>query len=177
MKHFIITGGKHTGKTTYVMKLINLLKNKGFLMYGFVNTGTFKDNVRDKFFIKSVHNNKEILFAERSDNSNGLSFCSYNFYEDGFLFGEKEYYEGIDYKSDFIVVDEIGKWELERKGFFYLFNRMPVYSSIILVCRDDVKNNINQLIFNNMAEIISIDEDIFKVSEKIINTYKNRAAL
>lgn len=177
MKHFIITGKKHAGKTTYTKELVNLLKNKGFKLYGFINIGTFKDNERDKFFIKSIHNHEERLFAERSNINNKLSFCSYNFYEDGFSFGENQYNNGIINKSDFIVVDEVGKWELERKGFFYLFNKMPVFSSIILVCRDDFKDDINQLIFNNMAEIISIDEDKYKVAEKIINTYNSLVRL
>lgn len=177
MKHFIITGKKHAGKTTYTAKLIELLKNKDYMLYGFLNIGTFKDNVRDKFFIKSVHDNKEILFAERSDKSNGLTFCSYNFYEDGFNAAEEEYNKGLKNKSDFIVIDEVGKWELEQKGFFYLFNKMPVYSSIIIVCRDDFKDDINKLIFNSLAEIIYIDEDVYKISEKIMKTYKETVSL
>ena len=54
---------------------------------------------------------------------------------------------------------------------------MPVFSSIILVCRDDFKDDINQLVFNNMAEIISIDEDKYQVAEKIINTYNSLVRL
>lgn len=177
MKHFIITGKKHSGKTTYTAEVVKILKNSRYSVCGFINTGTFKEGVRDKFFIKSVFSDNEILFAERKTYVEGLNFGGYQFYENGFNFAEKEYTQGINYKSDFIVIDEVGKWELEKKGFFYLFEKMPLFSSMILVCRDEFIEEINSLVFNNMAEIISIDENINKTAEKIMNTYKNTNAL
>ena len=49
---------------------------------------------------------------------------------------------------------------------------MPVFSSIAAVCRIDFADEINSLFFNNLAEIININDDILKCAEKIKNQSK-----
>ena len=149
MKHFIITGAKHAGKTTYALKLKDILAFNCVSAGGFLCEGTFKEGQRDSFFIKSLLTYEKVLIA-------------YNEYEKSLL-----------NKRKIIFIDEIGKWELEGGGFAALFNKMPVQAVLAAVCRYDFVKDINSLFFNNNAEVINIDDDILLNAEKIKNHIYN----
>lgn len=174
MKHFIITGKKHAGKTQFSDNLREILALYGISIGGFLCTGTFKNGQRDSFFIKSLIDNKVELFADKNENNdnNNLSFGSFTFYKKGFLFAKHEYEKSILLKRNVIFIDEIGRWEIEGGGFRELFNKIPVFSSIAAVCRVDFADEINSLFFNNLADIININDDILKCAEKIKNQSK-----
>ena len=171
MKHFIITGKRHAGKTTYAENLKDILAFSGISAGGFLCEGTFKDGKRDSFFIKSLLTNEKVLIADKNKcacNENYF-FGSFTFYKKGFDFAYREYEKSILNKKDIIFIDEIGKWELEGGGFAELFNKMPVKAVFAAVCRYDFASDINRLFFNNHAQVINIDDDILLNAEKIKN--------
>lgn len=175
MKHFIITGARHAGKTTYASSLKDILAYNGINAGGFLCEGTFKEGKRDSFFIKSLLTYEKELIADKNVNndSEDYSFGSFTFYKKGFDFAYNEYEKSILNKRDIIFIDEIGKMELEGGGFAGLFNKMPVNSVLAAVCRYDFAKDINSLFFNNNAEIINIDDDILLNAEKIKNHIYN----
>lgn len=169
MKHFIITGARHAGKTTYVAKLKDLLTFNGINAGGFLCEGTFKNGQRDSFFIKSLLTDKKELIADKNESTDNecYSFGCFTFYKKGFDFASYEYEKSILEKKHIIFIDEIGKWELEGGGFAGLFQKMPVNSIIAAVCRYDFVKDINRKFFNDYAEIINIDDDILLSADKI----------
>lgn len=171
MKHFIITGARHAGKTTYASSLKDILAFDGISSGGFLCEGTFKEGKRDCFFIKSLLTYEKELIADKnkSDDSKNYFFGSYTFYKKGFDFAYNEYEKSILNKKDIIFIDEIGKMELEGVGFAGLFNKMPVKAVLAAVCRYDFIKDINNIFFNNYAEVINIDDDILFSAEKIKN--------
>ena len=171
MKHFIITGARHAGKTTYALKLKDILAFNGINTGGFICEGTFRNGQRDSFFIKSLLTYEKELIADKnkSDDSKNYFFGSYTFYKKGFDFAYNEYEKSILNKKDIIFIDEIGKMELEGGGFAGLFNKMPVKAVLAAVCRYDFIKDINNIFFNNYAEVINIDDDILFSAEKIKN--------
>ncbi len=169
MKHFIITGAKHAGKTTFAYNLSKIIIADGLSVGGFLCTGTFKNGTRDKFFIKSLNNNSEILIADTNKNidKQNYSFGSFTFYQQGFDFAYKEYNNSLLTKKNIIIIDEIGKWELQGGGFASLFYKMPVYSILLVVCRYDFTSDVNSLFFNNYANVIDINSDILLSAKNI----------
>lgn len=173
MKHFIITGARHAGKTTYALKLKDILAFNGINTGGFICEGTFQNGQRDSFFIKSLLTYEKELIADKnkSSDSKNYFFGSFTFYKKGFDFAYHEYEKSILHKKDIIFIDEIGKMELEGGGFAGLFNKMPVKSILAAVCRYDFVKDINNIFFNNYAEVINIDDDILLSAEKIKKSY------
>lgn len=169
MKHFIITGEKHAGKTTYAENLKDILAFSNISAGGFICEGTFKKGQRDSFFIKSLLTYKKVLFADKNKSVGfeNYSFGSYTFYKNGFDFAYSEYEKSILNKRNIIFIDEIGKWELNGGGFAGLFNKMPVNAVIAAVCRYDFIKDINRYFFNNYAEVININDDILLSAERI----------
>lgn len=171
MKHFIITGARHAGKTTYASSLKDIFAFDGISSGGFLCEGTFKEGKRNCFFIKSLLTYEKELIADKnkSDDSKNYFFGSFTFYKKGFDFAYNEYEKSILNKKDIIFIDEIGKMELEGGGFAGLFNKMPVKAVLAAVCRYDFIKDINNIFFNNYAEVINIDDDILFSAEKIKN--------
>lgn len=171
MKHFIITGARHAGKTTYAAKLNEILSDTGISSGGFLCEGTFKDGERNSFFIKSLLTNEKELLADKNEsiNSENYSFGCFTFHQKGFDFAYKEYENSILNKKDVIFIDEIGRLELKGGGFAKLFYKMPVNSMLIAVCRYDFISEVNSVFFNNQAEIIYINDDILLSAEKVKN--------
>lgn len=171
MKHFIITGACHAGKTTYAAKLNEILSQTGISSGGFLCEGTFQNGERNSFFIKSLLTYEKELLADKNEsiNSETYSFGCFTFYKKGFDFAYKEYKNSILNKKDIIFIDEIGRLELEGGGFEKLFHQMPVNSMLIAVCRYDFIKDINSMFFNNHAEIININDDIYLSARKVKN--------
>lgn len=171
MKHFIITGARHAGKTTYASSLKDILAFDGISSGGFLCEGTFKEGKRDCFFIKSLLTYEKELIADKNEcaGNENYSFGSFTFYKKGFDFAYREYEKSILNKKDIIFIDEIGKLELEGGGFAGLFNKMPVKAVLAAVCRYDFIKDINNIFFNNYAEVLNIDDDILLNAEKIKN--------
>lgn len=171
MKHFIITGARHAGKTTYASSLKDILAFDGISSGGFICEGTFRNGQRDSFFIKSLLTYEKELIADKNEcaGNENYSFGSFTFYKKGFDFAYREYEKSILNKKDIIFIDEIGKMELEGGGFAGLFNKMPVKAVLAAVCRYDFIKDINNILFNNYAEVINIDDDILFSAEKIKN--------
>ena len=159
MKHFIITGARHAGKTTYASSLKDILAFDGISSGGFICEGTFRNGQRDSFFIKSLLTYEKELIADKNEcaGNENYSFGSFTFYKKGFDFAYREYEKSI------------GKMELEGGGFAGLFNKMPVKAVLAAVCRYDFIKDINNILFNNYAEVINIDDDILFSAEKIKN--------
>ncbi len=168
MNHFILTGMRHEGKTSYGFELNNMLINKGYKTGGFLSPGEFKNGERDTFYIQTISSNKKELLAKKNE-SGDFNFGTYAFYNKAFQTAYNEYYDSIKKYADFIFIDETGKWELSHGGFYNMLQIMPVKSSLILLCRTDFEKDINLLFFNNKAEIINIHTSILESAEIIIN--------
>lgn len=171
MINFIITGKKHEGKTTYSYNLNNMLLRANISTGGFLSRGSFKDNIRHKFYLESLLDNNKTLLAEYGKTGDFI-YGGFGFYENAFNSAYHIYNNSISLKKDIIFIDEVGKWELSMGGFYNLLNKLPLYSHVLLVCRTDFANDINNLFFNNSAYILSIEESIENNFNTIINTLK-----
>lgn len=171
MINFIITGKKHEGKTTYSYNLNNMLLGANISTGGFLSKGYFNNNVRSSFYLENLLNNEKILLAEYGSNGDFI-YGGFGFYKDAFNKAYEIYNQSINLKKEIIFIDEVGKWELLGGGFYNLLNKLPLYSHILLVCRTDFANDINNLFFNNSAYILNIEEPIKNSFNTIINKLK-----
>lgn len=111
MKHILLTGKPHTGKTTLLKRIIRGLNNCG----GFYTEEIIKDNRRTGFRIKTLDGREGILASKGLKSKFKLGKYGINL-KDLEEIGVKAVEEALKTK-DTIVIDEIGKMELFSNKF------------------------------------------------------------
>lgn len=115
-KVFIITGNPQQGKTGFVIKLIERLKESGFRMGGFVAPGEFRNNKRFSFHLTDLKSGKTKPLCTREADG-GEQTGPFVFFSDGQQFGRRILEPENLKDCDFVVIDEIGPLELQGKGW------------------------------------------------------------
>ena len=111
----IVTGKKHSGKTTYLKKTVEELhlagkSCKGFYAKGFIN----QKGERTSFNIIDIETKeqKELMSSiKKSEKKTGRFYLN----ETGYKFGKKILEKAISSECDYVVIDEIGIAELQNK--------------------------------------------------------------
>ncbi|MBI1933878.1 MAG: hypothetical protein HYS24_15205 [Ignavibacteriales bacterium] len=128
----IVTGKVHTGKTTRLFAFVNSHKSVD---------GILVPVIHDKRMIYNI-SSKELKQLEVDNNSNKcISVGKYNFLNESFSWANKKLIDGFSKNPEWIILDEIGKLELEKKGLFesadfILTNFRNTKTNIIFVIRD-----------------------------------------
>ena len=122
----IITGSRGVGKTTYLLKLIEELNNKGKPSSGIITPAIYnKTGTKVGFFALNVATGEKWDLGRSDRNLDGPSYGPYSFSEKGFLKANKILMQGLTKGRKDLFLDEIGPLELE-KGYGFL----PVLSSV-----------------------------------------------
>lgn len=168
MVHFIISGDIHAGKTTFAKELAKELSTLGVGVGGFLSVGTFKENERATFSLLGLLSGEEALLASTNEadiSGEKVPFMKYFFSKEAIELGKNEFLAAVNYGSNFIFIDEVGKMELDGAGWAPLFQSLPSASSIIAVVRSGLVDEVNKRFFQGAAKVISIDESLDKAME------------
>jgi len=114
---FFITGSQGSGKTTFLIELIEILKQKGISAGGFSAHGYWKNDLRDKFELEDFKTGDKMILCKRQPVEGWQKFRHFYFNPQGFAFGQKALRSSNLSKVDIIAIDEIGPFELEGKGW------------------------------------------------------------
>lgn len=142
----IITGRVHSGKTTKLFTFINSQESINGILAPVIN------NKRMLYHISS----KELRVLEVQEQSHlTISIGDYNFLLDTFNWANQKLIDGFSKNPEWLIVDEIGKLELDKKGLFdsaefILKNVNNTNTKIILVIRDYLVKSV--LEFFNLHE-------------------------
>jgi len=113
---FIITGDPQQGKTTFVMKLTEKLHHSGYTTGGFVAPGEFCNNRRHSFKLTDLKTGETKPLCTRG--AEGIERTGpFTFFEEGQQFGRHLLRPENLKDCDFAVIDEIGPFELQGKGW------------------------------------------------------------
>lgn len=115
---FIISGEVHGGKTTYATHLAKRLTDEGFQVSGFVCPGTFHKQERTSFDIEFLNNGEKLPFAKNELADKWINFRRFSFNPEAIHKGNTIMKEVENSKQTVMLVDEIGKWELEEGGWY-----------------------------------------------------------
>lgn len=168
MVNFIISGGIHAGKTTFAKNLANELSNLGVGVGGFLSLGTFSNGERATFSLLGLLSGEEVLLASTNEadiSGEKVPFMKYFFSKEAIELGKNEFLAAVNYGSNFIFVDEIGKMELDGAGWAPLLQAPPEASSIIAVVRDCFTDEVNKRFFQGAAKVISCEASIGQAME------------
>lgn len=150
----------HSGKTTQLMKWCNLKKN----IYGVLMPDI--NNFRKIYNIKT----KEIFdieCTEAGDSKEPLTTVGrFNFYTAAFEKANSIIISALSQDTDWLVIDEAGKLELEKKGFYkaivevaekYNSNEKP--GNLLVTVRESLCNEVISFFnFSNCRIITQLEE-------------------
>lgn len=112
---FIITGKQGEGKTTRLKEVVDLIQKSGKTVVGFVAVGSWKAGKRNAFTILNIQTGESILLCSDSPTKGWQKEGRFFFNPAAIAMGEKWLGECEALQADFAVIDEIGKFELDRK--------------------------------------------------------------
>jgi nucleoside-triphosphatase THEP1 len=142
-RFLIITGEVNSGKTSTVEKIISDLRAVQKNVGGVYSKGIFSENEKTGFIVVDIKSGEAKQLASiQSDNNFNLNQGRFYFNPEIF----REYNTKIlnSLNSDVIIIDEVGKLELDEKGFSpsvqFLINEFA--GKIILVVRKSLADKV-----------------------------------
>lgn len=131
----ILTGPVHSGKTTRLMQWAAAQKNID---------GIFQPVIDDKRFIYHI-GTRTLRVLETKDSNNAFVIGKYKFNIEVFNWSQTVLLEALNKNLDWLLIDEIGPLELERKGL------EPVISKIFNQI-DELNGNLLCVVRNSILE-------------------------
>lgn len=110
---FIITGEQGAGKTTKLIQVVEELKKRNYKIAGFVAPGFWKSNLRTGFELIDVFTGKKYILCQNSTKEDFIQIGRFYFNPSAIESGKRILQNAISLSTDFVVIDEIGIFELE----------------------------------------------------------------
>lgn len=114
---FLVTGRVQTGKTTFLTKLVELLRERGLSVGGFLCPGSFDSGKRSGFDLKNIETGVELPMASDREFSDWVKYRRFWFNPGAFLAGKEWIRSSLVQEPAVIVIDEVGPMELEGSGW------------------------------------------------------------
>ena len=115
--HIIITGEVQSGKSTLAGDLVSFLKEENISLAGILAPGLWKDNQRDGFDLVDLKTGILTPLARRRKNPDNTAITPFEFFTEGMAAGKKALDVNTCRNAHVIMVDEVGKLELEGRGW------------------------------------------------------------
>lgn len=174
-KVFIISGKQGGGKTTFLQKVLNGLRDQNIRAGGIVAEGYWKNNVRDRFELIDLKTNRRIDFCQRESNPGWEKVRHFYINPFGQSFGEKALHPDNLSEMDIVVIDEVGPFEVEGKGWATAIEDLLNNSELpmIWVVRESIVFEVLEKWGTEAVELFHIDEikSLF-AAEEILNSLK-----
>ncbi len=127
----IVTGPIQTGKTTRLFKFVNDLKSVDGILAPIV------EGKRHLFHIST----RTLKILEAPESSETISIGKYHFLKSTFDWANEKLIKSLNKVPEYLVIDELGKLELNGKGLhksaIYMLRHSQKYSTkVVFVVRD-----------------------------------------
>jgi len=157
----IITGPKHYGKTTFANSMIEYLKEKSKHVKGFTAPGKFNNGIRSEFNIQNVETGEQIPLCNIIGNDLQKKIGRFYFNEAGLIFGKDILKEENLLNAEYVIIDEIGPFELKGRGWTESIEKLLINSDIkmLWVVRKNLLYDILRRFGITKAYIIDIEKN------------------
>jgi len=132
-KVFIITGKQGGGKTTYLQKVLIALTNNNIKIGGFIAEGYWKKNKRERFELINLKTNDRIIYCQRETKAEWEKVRHFYINPQGQTFGEKALNQDSLSDIDIVVIDEVGPFEVENKGWANSIGKLLIDSDLPMI--------------------------------------------
>lgn len=114
---FIITGEVQQGKTTFLIRLIELLREDNIKMNGFIARGVHDKHGRIGYDLENVATGGQMQYIRDIPSAGAWRHGRYYFNPSGLSFGNEILSNINEQNTELIIIDEIGPVELKGKAW------------------------------------------------------------
>lgn len=169
----VVTGQIKSGKSTLLEKIIKQTKESKLKPAGIISPAIIEQEKRKGYMLIDLISDEQIVLSTIIENKELIRVGSYFFYPQSIENGKK--WLQLDYikNFDFVVIDEIGPWELKQHGWASSLNDIvrKYKKPVILVVRNSILDRVIDYWGFSNPLIINV-EDNFEISE-IVDFLKN----
>lgn len=142
----IISGEVGQGKTTFLKKIIELLKNNKIKAVGFISPAILDNEKRIGYYITDLLTGEEKMISGTTGNENMVKTGKYYFSNEGFDFGKKILSKESISAAQIVVIDEIGFLEINNGGWASCLTDILINSElpVIIVVRSKLVETVIQ---------------------------------
>lgn len=129
---FIITGSIGQGKTTQIQKIVESLKEKNITVTGIYSPRLMENGNTTGYDIVDIETNRREAFLRQTDNKDLNGIGKYSICQKGLESGNDALRRSKNNKNRLVVIDEIGKLELENQGWSANVTELLESSAILI---------------------------------------------
>lgn len=143
-KIYFITGTQGSGKTSYLIELIKILKGYGIIPGGIVAHGFWEKGQRERFELENILNGDSILYCSDKKQKGWQKIRRFYINPEAEEFGMHALQPDNRDKTDLMVIDEVGPFELLGKGWANAIQNLLQNSELpmIWVVRDQLVDEV-----------------------------------
>jgi nucleoside-triphosphatase len=116
-KLIIISGERGEGKTTFLAQIVQELRKRKLKVGGILALGYWKQGVRDRFEIVNLSDDTSRIYCQRNPVEGWEKVVHFYINPEGDKFGNQALDTQILKDSDWVIIDEVGPFELQGKGW------------------------------------------------------------
>jgi nucleoside-triphosphatase THEP1 len=113
----ILKGEIHQGKTTFLIRLTELMQKENIKLAGIISVGAFEGGQRSGYTLKFLPDGKEVPLAASTQKENWQSFRRFWFNPQALNLGNQFLIQAGNDPEQWIIIDEVGPMELEGGGW------------------------------------------------------------
>ncbi|MFN8258361.1 MAG: nucleoside-triphosphatase [Bacteroidales bacterium] len=132
-KIFIISGAVAQGKTSRLRNLVSLLKSENIAVGGILSPRVMENEITTGYDVEDISTGKREAFLRINDENNGQKIGKYNILPSGLQAGKHILAGLLDADNKIIIIDEVGKLELEEGGWAPKLNELVLTSKSTLI--------------------------------------------
>ncbi len=115
-KIFIITGSVGEGKTTHIQNIVETLKNQNISIGGILSPRILENGITAGYDVVDIMTNDRAAFLRKTDDEKSPEIGSYSILSEGIQTGRKALKKSLN-NNQVVVIDEVGRLELNNKGW------------------------------------------------------------
>ncbi len=164
-KVFIVTGSIRGGKTTFVRKLIELLRSYNIKVGGILSERVMDGSKTIGYDLVNIDTGQKVDFLRQNGECGDGTIGRFTICLKGLEEGKKILSSGMRHENNLVIIDEVGLLEIQNKGWSDgIYNLLEKSSNHLLITVrdsyvDQVKNkwNLKEAIIFNINETNYLD--------------------
>ncbi len=151
----ILKGEIHQGKTTFLIRLTELMLKENIKLSGIISPGTFEDGKRSAYTLKFLPKGNELPLAVSTHIESWQPFKRFWFNPETLKQGNEFLIQAGNDPEQWIIIDEVGPMELEGGGW------SPAMAHLVGISHPKQLWVVRQGMVEKVVEKLKFDQPIF----------------
>ncbi len=132
-KIFIISGAVGEGKTTQISKIVEFLKAQNIPVGGILSPRRMENDTTIGYDVVDIATSHRKQFLTLTTDPDQRSIGNYAIHPSGLQAGQAALTLEINHRNKVVVIDEVGKLELDNKGWANSLNELVDHSNLHMI--------------------------------------------